>query len=129
MLHEVTSYFPRLALIWMDLGYRGQPLREWFGEHALQQEIVQKPRRWGRYPIDVEPPPMPAFTVLPHRWIVERTFAWLGRYRRLSKDYEELPASGEAMIYAAMLGTMLRRSTRLTRATHTETLEKAYVQC
>ena len=42
-------------------------------------------------------------------WVVERTFAWLGRYRRLSKDYEQLPESSEAMIYAAMRRLMLRR--------------------
>jgi len=49
------------------------------------------------------------FVVLPKRWIVERTFGWLGRYRRLSKDYEELPASSETMIYIAMIHLMLRR--------------------
>ncbi len=49
------------------------------------------------------------FQVLPHRWIVERTFGWLGRYRRLSKDYEELPESSEAMIYIAIIHLMLRR--------------------
>ena len=49
------------------------------------------------------------FQVLPHRWIVERTFAWLGRYRRLSKDYETLPQTSEALIYAAMVNLMLTR--------------------
>ena len=49
------------------------------------------------------------FEVLPRRWVVERTFAWLGRYRRLSKDYEELPETTEAWVYAAMTGLMLRR--------------------
>ena len=52
------------------------------------------------------------FVVLPRRWVVERTFAWLGRYRRLSKDYEQLPETSEAMIYAAMVRIMLRRSAR-----------------
>ncbi len=47
--------------------------------------------------------------VLPRRWVVERTFAWLGRYRRLSKDYEELPATEEAWIYLAMTRFMLAR--------------------
>ena len=49
------------------------------------------------------------FVVLPKRWIVERTFAWLGKYRRLSKDYEYLTNTSEAMIYVAMIHLMVRR--------------------
>ena len=49
------------------------------------------------------------FKVLPHRWVVERTFGWLGRYRRLSKDYEGLTDTSEAMIYLAMINLMARR--------------------
>ena len=49
------------------------------------------------------------FEVLPRRWVVERTFGWLGRYRRLSKDYELLPEVSESMVYAAMVRLMLRR--------------------
>jgi putative transposase len=49
------------------------------------------------------------FQVLPRRWVVERTFGWLGRQRRLSKDYEVLPATSEAWIYLAMTRLMLRR--------------------
>jgi putative transposase len=52
------------------------------------------------------------FQVLPRRWVVERTFAWLGRQRRLSKDYEALPETGEAWIYNTMTGLMLRRLAR-----------------
>ena len=55
------------------------------------------------------------FQLLPHRWIVERTFGWLGRYRRLSKDYEGLPETSEAMIYATMTHIMLRRLGRASR--------------
>jgi putative transposase len=56
--------------------------------------------------------PVHTFRVLPRRWVVERTFAWLGQSRRLSKDYERLPATSEAMIYGAMSRLMLRRLAR-----------------
>ena len=49
------------------------------------------------------------FTVLPRRWVVERTFGWLGRWRRTSKDYEYLPATSECVVYAIMVRIMLRR--------------------
>jgi transposase len=100
----------RLQDIWADMASRGQQLRPW-----VEQEcggilaIVQRPRRWGWYPIDVEPPPLPAFTVLPRRWVVERTIAWMGRSRRLSQAYAYLPESSEAVIYLAMSRLMLRR--------------------
>lgn len=56
---------------------------------------------------------MQGFVVWPRRWVVERTFAWLGRYRRLSKGYEQLPEASEAMIYAAMVHLMLKRLGRI----------------
>jgi putative transposase len=52
---------------------------------------------------------VPGFAVVPRRWVVERTFAWLGRYRRLSKDYEYLPATSEAVIHLAMIQLLVRR--------------------
>jgi putative transposase len=55
---------------------------------------------------------MPAFTVLKHRWVVERTFAWMGRYRRMSKDYEYLTESSETMIDLTMSRLMLKRLAR-----------------
>ena len=59
------------------------------------------------------PPPRPAFTVLPRRrWVVERTFSWVGQDRRMSKDYERLPESSEAFIYVAMSRLMARRLAR-----------------
>lgn len=63
-------------------------------------------------PADQEPPPRPAFTVLARRWVVERTFAWLGQNRRMSKDYERLPESPEAFVYVAMTRLMARRLAR-----------------
>jgi putative transposase len=53
--------------------------------------------------------PQPGFQVLPRRWVVERTFSWIEQNRRMSKDYERLCASGEALVYAAMSHFMLRR--------------------
>ena len=78
---------------------------------GLSVTVVRKPRRWIRVAADQDPPPMPTgFQVLPRRWVVERTFAWLGRYRRLSKDYEAFPATEEAWIHLAMSSLMLARS-------------------
>ena len=53
------------------------------------------------------------FQVLPRRWVVERTFGWLGRYRRLSKYYEGLTKSSQAFVYAAMIHIMIRRLGRI----------------
>jgi transposase len=53
--------------------------------------------------------PPQGFKVLPRRWVVERTFSWLGQNRGMSKDYERLPESSEALVYAAMTRLMVRR--------------------
>ena len=121
----------RLSHLWLDAGYTGQDkgvgwVRKVLGWTA---EIVRHPKKmapeqvmnaWVRelnkegVPIDLEklvaekgPRPF-----LPKRWIVERTLAWLGQNRRLSKDYERLPESGEAFIYVAMSRLMARRLAR-----------------
>ncbi|MFP5264086.1 MAG: IS5 family transposase [Blastocatellia bacterium] len=100
----------RLKLIWAGLGYRGKQLREWIEQGCeWELDIVKRPSKWGRYPVNVEPPPTPAFTVPRHRWVVERAFAWVGRYRRMSKDYEHLIESSEAMMYLTMIRLMLKR--------------------
>jgi putative transposase len=75
VLDHIHTSFPRLKHVWMDMGYRSERLRQWMIAQHLEQEIVQKPRRWVRCPIDQEPPPMPAFTVLKRRWIVEMSQA------------------------------------------------------
>lgn len=93
--------FPRLHLIWADGGYSGQPMIDW----------VLALAGWV-FAVITRPDDVQGFSVLPRRWVVERTFAWLGRYRRLSKDYEELTETSEAMIYAAMVRLMVRRLAR-----------------
>lgn len=112
LLESAKSQFHRLRHLWADMGYRGAIIG-WIEEHlGWTVEVVKRPSKWGYYPVDVEPPPLPRFTVLPRRWVVERTFAWLGRHRRMSKDYEYLTATSEALIYAAMSRLMLRRLTQ-----------------
>ena len=110
VLEAITTRFPQLTQLWVDAGYTGKAVAGIGQELGLTVQVVRKPRRWFRVPADQEPPPMPkGFQVLPRRWVVERTFAWLGRWRRLSKDYEELPATEEAWIYLAMSMLMLAR--------------------
>ena len=97
VLGKLRGRYGRLKLIWADGGYAGK-LIEWtasFGNWVL--EIVKRSD-------DVI-----GFVVLPRRWIVERTFGWIGRYRRMSKDYEMLPASSEAMILIVMINLMVHR--------------------
>lgn len=87
----------RLKLIWADGGYRGA-LVAWTEEVlGWKLEIVEKPE--GQV----------GFQILPKRWVVERTFAWLVRQRRLARDYERLPETSEAFIYVAMIRLMVRR--------------------
>jgi putative transposase len=112
VLTAITTTYPRLERIWADMGYQGA-LVEWVRtELGCVLEIVRRPpaRVWVRVdapaPIAAEPT---GFTVLPRRWVVERTFAWIGRNRRLSKDYEALPATEEAWIQLAMSRVMLNR--------------------
>ena len=110
----VGERFPRLSHLWLDAGYNGKGKGKDWVEKALgfTTEVVRPPRRWVWVPEGQEPPPRPAFTVLPRRWVVERTFWWLGQNRRMSKDYEWLPETGEAFIYVAMTRLMARRLAR-----------------
>lgn len=104
VLERVKGSPPSLRLIWADGAYAGQ-LVDWVKTARGQVlEIIQRTD-------DVT-----GFQVLPRRWVVERTFAWLGKYRRLSKDYEHLPESSEAWIYGAMIHVMVRRLARLQAA-------------
>jgi putative transposase len=96
VLAQIKDRVPRLKRIWADGSYEAAVDWVWsFGPWVL--DLVRKPQGLKK------------FTVLSHRWIVERTFAWLSRCRRLSKDYERLTASSEAMVHVAMIRLMLRR--------------------
>jgi transposase len=116
VLADGPALSPRLSHLWMDGSYKGRG-KEWI-ESTLEWtvSIVQHPPKprgvWAPADAVIDwaallPPP--GFRVLPRRWVVERTFAWLGQNRRLSKEYERLCASSEAFIYAAMVRLMTRR--------------------
>jgi putative transposase len=97
VLATLVGRVPRLRLLWADGGYAGALLAWALAVGGWVIKLVQKPHG------------ATTFAVLPKRWIVERTFAWLGRCRRLSKDYEALPATSEAWIRIAMIHLMLKR--------------------
>jgi putative transposase len=98
ILGRLKERFHRLKVIFGDSAY---------GRNNLP-ECVKGAFGWLLQTV-LRPAKVKGFVVLPKRWIVERTFGWLGRYRRHSKDYERNPASSEAMIYIAMTHIMLRR--------------------
>jgi transposase len=110
LLEKVGDRFPRMEKVWADRGYNGK-IGEWIKERlGWALEIVKPPRRWVRVPANEEPPPYPAgFIVLPRRWVIERTLAWIMRNRRMSRDYEFLSETTEALIYVAMIRLMLKR--------------------
>jgi len=100
VLESFTKGWTRLKLIWADGGYAGK-LVQWTRKNLRRKlEIVKRSDD------------MKGFVVLPKRWIVERTFGWLGRYRRLSKDYEQLTDNSEAMVRIAMINLMSKRLAR-----------------
>jgi putative transposase len=114
LMELVGERFPRLSHLWLDAGYNGKGKgRDWVEKTlGLSAEVVRPPRRWVWVPADQEPPPRPVFTVLARRWVIERTFSWLGQNRRMSKDYERLAESSEAFVYVAMTRLMARRLAR-----------------
>jgi len=99
LLFRAANLFPRLSWVWADGGYAGK-LIGW----------VERVCRWTLK--IVKRTELHCFKVLPHRWVVERTFGWFGRWRRLSKDYERTTASSEGFVYLASIGIMVRRMTR-----------------
>jgi putative transposase len=97
LTEQLNCPLPRLRTVFAAGGYAGQ-LVDWFWDSVRWNlTIVKRTAQQG-------------FEVLPKRWIVERTFAWLSQYRRHSRDYEELPETSEAMIYVSMIRLMIRRA-------------------
>ncbi len=115
LLEDAGGLFPRMRHLWLDAGYNGKEKGKDWVEKVLgwKAQIVKRPRRWVRVPAGEEPPPYPkGFIVLARRWVVERSFSWVGQNRRMSKDYERVPETGEAFIYVAMTRLMVRRLAR-----------------
>ena len=125
LLDPTRERLGRLSHLWVDAGYQGRA-RRWAQEVlGLSVEVVRKPpkpvpeevaKRWasewakeGKAVDWQRLMPPRGFRVLPRRWVVERTFAWICHNRRMAKDYERLCATGEAFIYAAMTRIMVRR--------------------
>jgi putative transposase len=92
--------YPRLKKIWADSKYHNHKLNEWIENN--------RPGEW-ELEIKSRPAATKGFVLIPKRWVVERTNAWMGRYRRNSKDYERLTSSSESMIRLSAIQTMLRR--------------------
>ncbi len=97
VLRRALGGFPRLRHIWVDQGYKPHLVAWAQSVGGWVVEVVARPKEQR------------GFAVLPRRWVVERTFAWLGRNRRLSKDYEALPATHEAWVTIAMIHLMIKR--------------------
>jgi putative transposase len=129
LLESARSELSRLKHLWLDAGYEGRG-RRWAEETmGLSVEVVRKPPKpvpeevakrwaeeWAKEGKKIEWQglmPQRGYVALPRRWVVERTFSWLGQNRRMSKDYERLCASAEAFIYAAMIRLMVRRLARV----------------
>jgi putative transposase len=128
LLKSARSGLSRLSHLWLDAGYEGRG-RRWAEEAmGLSVEVVRKPPRpvpeevakrwakeWAKEGKNLDwqrlMPPR-GYVALPRRWVVERTFSWLGQNRRMSKDYERLCASAESFIYVAMSRLMVRRLAR-----------------
>jgi putative transposase len=130
LLGHARERFPRLSHLWLDGAYRGEDKGKNWVEESLgwTVDLVERPRKpapekvlevwaeqWAKEGKKVDwqklLPPR-GFQVLPRRWVVERSLAWICHNRRMAKDYERLCASSEAFVYAAMSRLMVRRLAR-----------------
>lgn|SRR5512135_2588248 len=116
LLEPLEGVFPRMKKVWLDVGYSGTG-RKWI-EQELGWEVEIVKHSWTGLrgvwvpkgtEVNWEEIIPPGLHVLPRRWVVERTFAWMGRNRRMSRDYEYLTSSSECMVQLTMIRLMLRR--------------------
>jgi putative transposase len=117
LLHGLAAEFPRIALVWADTAYQG--LKAWMADVLGWRLTISKHWWTGLHGVWVapgqQPPEIPrGFHVLKRRWVVERTFAWIGRNRRMSRDFERLIRTSEMLLYAAMARVTLRRLAKRT---------------
>jgi putative transposase len=126
LLEPIKGVFPRMKKVWVDQGYTGKG-REWMEqEMGWEVEVVRpapRPRGMWVWPaMEISEEMLAAFRRpkgfrhLPRRWVVERTFAWIGRNRRMSKDYEYLPSSSESMVQLSMIRLMVKRLAKATES-------------
>ncbi|WP_353273268.1 IS5 family transposase [Wolbachia endosymbiont (group A) of Nomada ferruginata] len=113
-LDDMKEKYSNIKKMWADMGYQGKYLKDYVKrEYGIDIEIVKRPpcRFWVHKdtPLELLPQRDPGFSVQPRRWVVERTFAWINRNRRLSKEYDLLTTSTESFIYLAMSKVMLSR--------------------
>lgn len=99
LLGGLAFFVPRLKKIWADAAYRGKELADWRRHQAKSWELEVVEREPG----------MRGFSVQPRRWVIERSFAWLIRNRRLAKDYERTVQTSETLIELAATSLLLRR--------------------
>jgi putative transposase len=131
LLNLAPKHLPRLSHLWMDAGYTGEGKGADWVERVLgwTAQIVRHPpklapeevmrrwvREWAKEGVVIDPEELLGawrrFGDLPRRWVVERTFSWLGQNRRMSKDYERLASTSEAFVYVAMTRLMVRQLAR-----------------
>jgi putative transposase len=126
LLSSFRKNYPKVTKIWADMGYRSKSLQQEALKTGFELAIVQRHPKWVTNPAQSKDTRAEliialglhqekrGFNVLPRRWVVERTFAWLNKYRRLSKDYEQKITTTNLYIYLAMTNLLLKRLSQAT---------------